>query len=845
MSLPYGNFPQYPVQQRVTGGICDTRDESNDLVNINPVSGDVIAKAVKTDVLEYGSLSQKNGVGSVLNVPSANYPTIQSAIDAAGPGTIIQLAPGDYYENLRMNGRGEKLLQIRDRDLNDLLLEYQNRGILLQGDTRWTLPHYVNGRLNPTNSFSDARVTITTSVPGVGPFSGQAASSFGTRVPVGPLQIQNTTGTAGNLAGPGQADVTNNFAGRIALTQRGAFGFATKAFNVQFPTAPGSSGAGAMILYNNQPGTISMGGVNPLVTIPCYSITQADGLALLAAMGANPTMTVTVTFTGGAYRPSTGSNRMPVVLTQPTTSTVVVSIASPANGLVPTPGAAFRDDRLPRAVNASLDQPNFSNPELGIMPGDKVLLAQTTHTSTSTPLQQVATIASVSGNTITLTAPTTVNLTLDGSFIKFLPRVRIMPVTGQSPVFTMLNSGIAMTGLWFDTNSALGFGATNQGLYMDNSSTFAHNLTFYDSNDMSANGFALALYSSVFIALDAYRDTGVGTSLTVAQWGSGILADGTFFDCPNTLIANLANNIAFNAVNGSNVSAAMLTIVGNPGLGQPGSGGLNVNSGSVVRTTVLSISKIYGFGVDVTNQSSLTIDDSFDISDITSSGTDLSGLSGLRVASGGVARIEAFPKLRDGFIPLRLRDTNLIQRCTNVTVPVISGSTLTTGLIVSEGGRIVAGREIVFGSGPNANDIRMLKGGDGASSLPLQTGAPANILSVTASGALDSFYEFQTLEGALRAITLNPGQQSTPENVFGVYHNPELSARTFTLMSRFAAAHTLTLGGGAFFVGAGGANGTTNNVATFAASIGAFIRFQIISATSVLVLDQSGITFSP
>ncbi len=231
-------FRNIPSNSASLGGICDTRDESNDLVNINPVSGDVIAKAVKTDVLEYGSLSQKNGVGSVLNVPSANYPTIQSAIDAAGPGTIIQLAPGDYYENLRMNGRGEKLLQIRDRDLNDLLLEYQNRGILLQGDTRWTLPHYVNGRLNPTNSFSDARVTITTSVPGVGPFSGQAASSFGTRVPVGPLQIQNTTGTAGNLAGPGQADVTNNFAGRIALTREVLLDLQQRHSMFSFPPLP-------------------------------------------------------------------------------------------------------------------------------------------------------------------------------------------------------------------------------------------------------------------------------------------------------------------------------------------------------------------------------------------------------------------------------------------------------------------------------------------------------------------------------------------------------------------------------------------------------------------------------
>jgi hypothetical protein len=792
----------------------------------------------------YKTLRQINGLGSILNVPSTDYPTIQSAINAAGPGTIVRVASGDYYENIRMNNQGTTFLQVRDRDQNDLLIENINRGILLQGDTRWTLPHYVNGGLNPTNSASDARVTITTSVPGVGPFSGQAAGTFGTRVPIGPLQIQNTTGTNGNLAGPGQADVTNAFAGRIALTQRGSFGFATKAFNVQFPTAPGSSGAGAMILYNNQPGTISMGGVNPAITIPCYSITQADGLTLLAAMGANPTMTVTVSFTGGAYRPSTGSNRMPVVLSQPTPSSVTVTITAPANGVVPTPGAAFRDSVLPTSVNASVDQPNFNSVDLGIVPGDKILLAQTTHTSTTTPLQQIATIASVSGNTITLTASTLVNLTLPGSFIKFLPRVRIMPVTGQEYIFTMLNSSISMSGLWFDTNTSLGFASTQVGMYMDGSSCFGHNLTFYDSNDFSANGSALALYNSIFNVVDPYRDTSTGSSLAIAQWSNGITVDRSYLNSPNLLIANSTNGISLNLTNGSNVAVGMVTIVGNPGLAQSGSGGLSIDRGSVMDCLCLSISKIYGFGVDVDGLAQLIIEDSFDISDITAASSGSRGLSGLHVASGGSVIAASYPKRRDGFITQRLRDTNLIQRCTNVTVPVISGSTLTLGLGVSVGGKFTSGREVLFGTG-GANDINMLKSGDGVSSMALQPGALANVLSVTASGAMDSFYELQTLEGALRAITLNPGQQSTPENVFGVYYNPEFPARTFTLMSKFAAAHTLTLSGGAYFVGAGGANGTTNNVATFAASIGAFIRFQVVSATSVLVLDQSGITFSP
>jgi Zn-dependent metalloprotease len=75
-------------------------------------------------------------------------------------------------------------------------------------------------------------------------------------------------------------------AGKIALVDRGICGFAVKAAVAQ------ANGAAGILIANNAAGAPpGLGGVDPTVTIPVLSVSQADGAALKANLPANVTMT--------------------------------------------------------------------------------------------------------------------------------------------------------------------------------------------------------------------------------------------------------------------------------------------------------------------------------------------------------------------------------------------------------------------------------------------------------------------------------------------------------------------------------------------------------------------------
>ena len=117
------------------------------------------------------------------------------------------------------------------------------------------------------------------------------------------------------------------FTGKIALIQRGTCSFAIKAQNAQ------DAGAIGVLIYNNAAGNLNIGGAAPTVTIPVYGITQADGLALIAAMTANE---VSVTLAPSPILTYVWSNGS---LTQPTNTGVLnvdtdfsVTVTNPATG---------------------------------------------------------------------------------------------------------------------------------------------------------------------------------------------------------------------------------------------------------------------------------------------------------------------------------------------------------------------------------------------------------------------------------------------------------------------------------------------------------------------------------
>jgi hypothetical protein len=96
------------------------------------------------------------------------------------------------------------------------------------------------------------------------------ADNFG-----GPIVIGNDGVGASSTDGcePIIADV----AGKVAFMDRGTCGFAVKAKNAQL------AGATGVIIGNNQPGgAIGLGGVDPTITVPTISVSQADGTAIKA-----------------------------------------------------------------------------------------------------------------------------------------------------------------------------------------------------------------------------------------------------------------------------------------------------------------------------------------------------------------------------------------------------------------------------------------------------------------------------------------------------------------------------------------------------------------------------------
>ena len=117
------------------------------------------------------------------------------------------------------------------------------------------------------------------------------------------------------------------FTGKIALIQRGTCYFNIKAQNAI------NAGAIGVIIYNNVADILNVGGTSDTATIPIYGTTQANGLALIAAMTANevsvtlaPSPTLTYVWSNGSLTQTTNTGVLNV------DTDFSVTVTNPATG---------------------------------------------------------------------------------------------------------------------------------------------------------------------------------------------------------------------------------------------------------------------------------------------------------------------------------------------------------------------------------------------------------------------------------------------------------------------------------------------------------------------------------
>ena len=114
-------------------------------------------------------------------------------------------------------------------------------------------------------------------------------------------------GTVGTTTDGCQTFPAGFFTGQMALIDRGGgCGFIFKVKNAQ------DAGATGVIVANNVSGTISMGGLDPTITIQSLSITQTDGNAIKAQLGGGVNATIRITTLADTVSTSTsrGSRRI-------------------------------------------------------------------------------------------------------------------------------------------------------------------------------------------------------------------------------------------------------------------------------------------------------------------------------------------------------------------------------------------------------------------------------------------------------------------------------------------------------------------------------------------------------
>lgn len=760
------------------------------------------------------------------------FSKIQEAIDVFQGSnalyTQINIAPGTYLENIQLEQTSASSnLEIRNYNLGELVATAELvRGLQINGDMRPVFPQYQNGYRHAANSSKTQLYSLETNVPGVGPFPVLVSNAFGTQpaVDTGPYPAEVTI----PLRPSSDCPITNNLTGNFAVMERGlgvgcsgSAGFAFKTKQAQ------NAGASAVIIIDNSPtGIVSMGGSDPTITIPAFSMGSVLGAQLRTAIANNPGMTITVKPPLTFYNPSIGTNYAMVTLSHPggDYSKIQVTMSSP-------PAV---DPNLARGTTPVLEQPVFEDPRLDFHPGDKIILSESDIFGSAG--RKVYEIKSLSGNVITLTTavnPATVDITKPGSSLTFLPNVLIIPAQGGKPVFRAQSIGFSATGLWVDTNPTIPFGQTSSAIFMGGSQAQLANIIVTDTNKRSANGPAFVFFNESSISIvDGWRDSGQNRRLSSIGWASGFrIEDMSKLQGGIVFATNATNNFLFRLIENSYASVDNLILMGNPGLFQPESNGLYVGADSYLGSgPQLTVTDVFGSGIFVGDATVSC--DSFTLERCYKPAGGTIAANAMQLSGNSQFTVNADNLYADNGEPTQsINTTSVVKDCYDVDpdADFTSGTLPNVGIFVNDQAKFMSRKDLYF----HGNDINYLTAIDGQFITPGWSQTPGSTLPVYTSGKLNSVYQLQELKGNNVHLTLDPAEEFLYQ---GLYISDNTVGKTFTIFSGSPTKHCIKLTSGSFV-------GTHKKALRFEPHTGAYVTLKILSSKEVLVLESRGVHF--